>query len=155
MANKLTFLVFVTFFVILTHNSIHRHWDISAQERFAILKDYTDYGLEHWGSDYKGVENTRRFLLEWLSFLHRWESSENGVYRWEKVAKDFLINSPLRRLWKNIQKGEKNITKVSIHLKTWRNKLSCGIKIGIKWTQFYKILFTVKTWVSLFLRDTL
>ncbi|RUS27970.1 hypothetical protein BC938DRAFT_482504 [Jimgerdemannia flammicorona] len=28
-----------------------RHWDISSRERFDILRKFSDYGLEHWGSD--------------------------------------------------------------------------------------------------------
>lgn len=47
-------------------------WEPSSGQRYDLLRKYCNYGLEHWGSDTKGVETTRRFLLEWQSFLYRY-----------------------------------------------------------------------------------
>lgn len=49
--------------------------DISSSERIDIMRRFVHYGLEYWGSDAQGVETTRRFLLEWCSFLHRYVPS--------------------------------------------------------------------------------
>ncbi|XP_050232421.1 tRNA-dihydrouridine(47) synthase [NAD(P)(+)]-like [Mercurialis annua] len=57
---------------IFTEIKEQRHWDIRSGERLDILKEYVQFGFEHWGSDTKGVEAIRHFLLEWLSYTCRY-----------------------------------------------------------------------------------
>lgn len=57
---------------IFTEIKERRHIDMSSTERFEMLKDFCNYGLTHWGSDTQGVNKTRRYLLEWQSFLYRY-----------------------------------------------------------------------------------
>ena len=49
-----------------------QYLDKSSSERLAYIEKFVRYGLEAWGSDELGIGFTRRFLLEWLSFAHRY-----------------------------------------------------------------------------------
>lgn len=49
-----------------------QYLDKSGTERLEYVKRFTKYGLETWGSDEVGIGRTRRFLLEWLNFAHRY-----------------------------------------------------------------------------------
>lgn len=46
--------------------------DPSSSQRLEYVKTFCKNGLEAWGSDEIGVGQTRRFLLEWLSFACRY-----------------------------------------------------------------------------------
>ncbi|KAL2885782.1 tRNA-dihydrouridinen 47 synthase NADP+ [Ceratocystis lukuohia] len=49
-----------------------QYLDKSATERLGYIEKFVKYGLDAWGSDEHGVNYTRRFLLEWLSFTQRY-----------------------------------------------------------------------------------
>ncbi|KAI9068651.1 zinc finger dihydrouridine synthase [Trametes sanguinea] len=57
---------------IFTEIKERREWDISSRERLELIRKYAEYGLNHFGSDTAGVNTTRRYLCEALSFQYRY-----------------------------------------------------------------------------------
>lgn len=49
-----------------------QYLDKSASERLTYIEKFSRYGIECWGSDEMGIGATRKFLLEYLSFTHRY-----------------------------------------------------------------------------------
>ncbi len=46
-------------------------WDPAMPERWAVLRQYVDFGREHFGDDEKGLGRVRRFFLWHWDFWHR------------------------------------------------------------------------------------
>ncbi|KAE9402669.1 FMN-linked oxidoreductase [Gymnopus androsaceus JB14] len=57
---------------IFTEIKEHREWDISSRERLEGVRRLAEWGLSHFGSDTSGVNTTRRYLCEALSFQYRY-----------------------------------------------------------------------------------
>ncbi|GAA5853940.1 hypothetical protein JCM8547_008164 [Rhodosporidiobolus lusitaniae] len=57
---------------VFTEIKERRDWDISSRERLDMIGKLCNFGLEHWGADQMGVNKTRRFVAESLSFTHRY-----------------------------------------------------------------------------------
>jgi len=49
-----------------------QYLDKSASERLTYIEKFARYGMEAWGSDELGLNYTRRFMLEFLSFFNRY-----------------------------------------------------------------------------------
>lgn len=49
-----------------------QYLDKSSTERLKIIEDYAKYALQHWGTDEFGINTSRRFLCEFLSFTYRY-----------------------------------------------------------------------------------
>ncbi|ESK90652.1 trna-dihydrouridine synthase 3-like [Moniliophthora roreri MCA 2997] len=49
-----------------------REWDISARERLDGIRKYAEYALSHFGTDTPGLNASRRYFCEALSFQHRY-----------------------------------------------------------------------------------
>lgn len=50
----------------------NQYLDKSATERLEYIRTFVTNGLSAWGTDTHGISTTRRFLLEYLSFTHRY-----------------------------------------------------------------------------------
>ena len=48
---------------IFTEIKEQRHWDITAMERLDILRNFVNYGLEHWGSDSEVIYECSKCFL--------------------------------------------------------------------------------------------
>ncbi|KAJ3851105.1 zinc finger dihydrouridine synthase [Lentinula lateritia] len=57
---------------IFTEIKERREWDISSRERLEGIRKLAEFGLSHFGTDTSGINTTRRYLCEALSFQYRY-----------------------------------------------------------------------------------
>ena len=57
---------------IFTEIKERRDWDISSRERLDGIGKLASYMVEHFGADTQGIETSRRFLCEALSWQQRY-----------------------------------------------------------------------------------
>ncbi len=56
-------------------------WYPTVAERWAVMRRYLDFALEHFGDDDKGRQRAQRFLLWHLGFWHRWRPYTEADFR--------------------------------------------------------------------------
>jgi len=98
---------------IFTEIKERREWDISSRERLEEIRRLAEYGLSHFGTDTAGVNTTRRYLCEALSFQYRYVpiglleqlpgkiNDRPPVYRGRDEL-ETLLSSPDSRDWVKI-----------------------------------------------------
>ena len=56
----------------MSSRGVKRCFESSSDLNFRANVKFAEFGLSHWGSDHLGIQTTRRFLCEYLSFTHRY-----------------------------------------------------------------------------------
>ena len=56
-------------------------WQPTVDERWAVMRRYVDFALEHFGDDEKGRGRARRFVTWHLRFWHRWRPYTEADFR--------------------------------------------------------------------------
>lgn len=57
---------------IFTEIKESRYIDMTAAQRLELYREFVGYGLDHYGADARGIETTRKYLLEWMCFTCRY-----------------------------------------------------------------------------------
>lgn len=100
-------------------------WNPTLEERWAVMRRYLDFALEHFGDDEKGSSRAHRFVIWHLHFWHRWRAFDHAAFSAhlpdsliQKRAEPLVTDDPEERLlasadeadheiiWQRLVKGE-------------------------------------------------